>query len=336
MKKLLFYSVLCTVMLWGCVQKTPTDMLAAFYSDYLALSCGDGVSDYGRVQECLKNYLSPRVADELEQRRDAEREDWLDYDIFIQGQDCWLGIRAEKITQVEGTDWYDVVVAQPDNINHDSIVNREHVFFYVEKGDDGWRIGAVDDRHNRIGSAPRNEEAALKRHQWKLLQEEGVRWETQYADEMTRLLEREAAYNIRLNDAAQRLNDGMALDDDELIALLPDTRDRYMVFWHVGEWPLDSSEGRQKSRPKIIDSVVVSRAAEGCTPLMHRYVAMLEWADGWPGEYIYEGVSYLRHCHPAEVDAALDSLFPDSDWQKEEIQDHQEWFEYNSTNKRWK
>ena len=109
----------------------------------------------------------------------------------------------------------------------------------------------------------------------------------------------------------------MALDDDELIALLPDTRDRYMVFWHVGEWPLDSSEDRQKSRPEMIDSVVVSRAAEGCTPLMHRYVAMLEWADGWPGEYIYEGVSYLRHCHPAEVDAALDSLFPGSDWQKE-------------------
>ncbi len=68
---------------------------------------------------------------------------------------------------------------------------------------------------------------------------------------------------------------------------------------------------------------------------MHRYVAMLEWADGWPGEYIYEGVSYLRHCHPAEVDAALDSLFPDSDWQKEEIQDHQEWFERNLTGKRW-
>lgn len=168
MKKLLFYSVLCTVMLWGCVQKTPTDMLAAFFSDYLALSCGDGVSDYGRVQECLKNYLSPRVADELEQRRDAEREDWLDYDIFIQGQDCWPGIRAEKITQVEGTDWYDVVVAVPDYDNHDSIADRKHVFFYLEKGDHGWQIGAVDDCHNRLGSAPSKDEEALEQVKMKL------------------------------------------------------------------------------------------------------------------------------------------------------------------------
>ena len=312
----------------GCGDLEPQDTLLFFYDDYLSLTCPEhGTPDYEKVQACLQKYLSPRAYDELQRRRDADRDDWLDYDIFIQGQDCWPGIHLESIVMTESSDWYDVTIALPDYNNRDSIAERKHVFFYMEKGDHGWQIGAVDDRHNRIGSVPRKDEAALKRRQWKIQLEEGVRWEQQYADDMNQLLQREANYNNRLTKAAEQIAQGVTLTDFELCADIPTSRDRYLVFWLENDELNINGTLEQKARYRLIDSVAVQRAAGCCTPLLNRYVGMLEWADGWPAEYIYEGVSYLRHVHPVEVDDAIDSLFPDKEWLKEEIKDHQEWFE---------
>ena len=312
----------------GCGDLEPQDTLLFFYDDYLSLTCPEhGTPDYEKVQACLQRYLSPRAYVELQRRRDADRDDWLDYDIFIQGQDCWPGIHLESVVMMENSNWYDVTIAWSDYNNRDSIAERKHVFFYMEKGDHGWQIGAVDDRHNRIGSAPRKDEAALKRLQWKIQLEEGVRWEQQYADDMDQLLQREADYNDRLTKAAEQIAQGKVLTDFELIADIPTTRDRYLVFWLENDVLNNNGTLEQKERFKLIDSVAVLRASGCCTPLLERYIGMLEWADGWPAEYIYEGVSYFRHVHPAEVDAAIDSLFPDKEWLKEEIKDHQEWFE---------
>ena len=287
----------------GCGDLEPQDTLLFFYDDYLSLTCPEhGTPDYEKVQACLQKYLSPRAYVELQRRRDADRDDWLDYDIFIQGQDCWPGIHLESVVS-------------------------KHVFFYMEKGDHGWQIGAVDDRHNRIGSAPRKDEAALKRLQWKIQFEEGVRWEGYYDVQIAQLLEREADYNNRLTKAAEQIAQGVTLTDFELCADIPTSRDRYLVFWLENDELNINGILEQKARYLLIDSVAVQRAAGCCTPLLERYIGMLEWADGWPAEYIYEGVSYLRHVHPAEVDAAIDSLFPDKEWLKEEIKDHQEWFE---------
>ena len=144
---------------------------------------------------------------------------------------------------------------------------------------------------------------------------------------MDQLLQREADYNDRLTKAAEQIAQGKVLTDFELIADIPTTRDRYLVFWLENDELNNNGTLEQKERFKLIDSVAVLRAAGCCTPLLERYIGMLEWADGWPAEYIYEGVSYFRHVHPAEVDAAIDSLFPDKEWLKEEIKDHQEWFE---------
>lgn len=321
----------------GCGDLEPQDTLLFFYDDYLSLTCSEhGTPDYEKVQACLQRYLSPRAYDELQRRRDVDRDDWLDYDIFIQGQDCWPGIHLESIIMTESSDWYDVTIALPDYNNRDSIAERKHVFFYMEKGDHGWQIGAVDDHHNRIGSAPRKDEAALKRRQWKILFEEGVRWKEYYDEQTAQLLEREADYNNRLTKAAEQIAQGVTLTDFELCADIPTSRDRYLVFWLENDELNSNGTLEQKERYRLIDSVAVLRAAGGCTPLLERYVGMLEWADGWPAEYIYEGVSYLRHVHPADVDAAIDSLFPDKEWLKEEIKDHQQWFENNSTDKKWK
>ena len=299
----------------GCGDLEPQDTLLFFYDDYLSLTCPEhGTPDYEKVQACLQRYLSPRSYDELQRRRNADRDDWLDYDIFIQGQDCWPGIHLESVVMMENSNWYDVTIAWPDYNNRDSIAERKHVFFYMEKGDHGWQIGAVDDRHNRIGSAPRKDEAALKRLQWKIQFEEGH-------------LQREADYNDRLTKAAEQIAQGNVLTDFELIADIPTTRDRYLVFWQDNDEQCINGEGEHHARFALINTAALTRAAGSCTPLLERYIGMLEWADGWPAEYIYEGVSYLRHVHPAEVDAAIDSLFPDKEWLKEEIKDHQEWFE---------
>ena len=324
-------------LMQGCSKPDPEAFLASFYEEYLPLTCSAyDVPDYEQVQACLHKYLSRRAYDELELRRDADRDDWLDYDIFIQGQDCWPGIRVEKVSRVEESDWYDVVVVLPDFINSDSIIDRNHVFFYIEEGEQGWQVGAVDDGHNRLGSAPRKDEAALKRRQWQNQFEEGVRWEQQYADDMNQLLQREADYNDRLSKAAEQIAPGDELTDFELIADIPTTRDRYLVFWQDNDEQCIYGEGEHHARFALINNAALIRAAGCYTPWMERYIGMLEWADGWPAEYIYEGVSYLRHCHPAEVDAVLDSLFPDKEWLKEEIKDHQQWFENNSTDKKWK
>lgn len=320
----------------GCGDMEPQDTLLSFYDDYLSLTCPEhGTPDYEKVQACLRRYLSPRAYDELQRRGDADRDDWLDYDIFIQGQDCWPGIHLERIVVTENSEWFDVIIALPDYNNRDSIAERKHVFFFMEKGNHGWQIGAVDDRHNRIGSAPRKAEAALKRLQWKILFEEGVRWTEIDEEQTNQLFEREAGYNHRLSEAATGIVHGITMDNGLLITLLPNSHDRYLVFWSDSDESFYTLKDEPKSRYELIDSAALSQAAEGCRPLMERYIAMLEWADGWPGEYIYEGVSYLRHCHPAEVDAAIDSLFPDKEWLKDEIKDHQQWFENNSTDKKW-
>ncbi|MBR3725885.1 MAG: DUF3828 domain-containing protein [Bacteroidales bacterium] len=161
-------AVATVALLSGCNKQAPEAFLFDFYDNYLTLSCSEyDTPDYEQVQNCLHQYLSQRLYDELEQRRDFERDDWLDYDIFIQGQDCWPGICAERITRVEETDWYDVTIALPDFSSRDSVVVREHVFFYLQQGDHGWQIAAVDDLHNRVGSAPTKDEAALKQCQMK-------------------------------------------------------------------------------------------------------------------------------------------------------------------------
>ena len=207
-------AVATVALLSGCNKQAPEAFLFDFYDNYLTLSCSEyDTPDYEQVQNCLHQYLSQRLYDELEQRRDFERDDWLDYDIFIQGQDCWPGIHLESVVMMENSNWYDVTIAWPDYNNRDSIAERKHVFFYMEKGDHGWQIGAVDDRHNRIGSAPRKDEAALKRLQWKIQFEEGVRWEQQYADDMDQLLQREADYNDRLTKAAEQFAQGKVLTD---------------------------------------------------------------------------------------------------------------------------
>ena len=70
----------------GCGDLEPQDTLLFFYDDYLSLTCPEhGTPDYEKVQACLQRYLSPRAYDELQRRRNADRDDWLDYDIFIQG-----------------------------------------------------------------------------------------------------------------------------------------------------------------------------------------------------------------------------------------------------------
>lgn len=115
--------------LTGCHKQAPEVFLFGFYDNYLTLSCPEhDYPDYYQIQDCQRQYLTQHAYNELERRHDVERNDWLDYDIFIQGQDCWPGICAERVVRVEHTRWYDVTVALPDYNNRDSVADRKHVF----------------------------------------------------------------------------------------------------------------------------------------------------------------------------------------------------------------
>ena len=124
----------------GCGDLEPQSRCCFFTTTICRSPVPSTAPDYEKDHPCLQRYLSPRAYDDLQRRRDAVRDDWLDYDFFIQGQDCWPGIHLEGVVMMEYPDWYDVTIAWPDYNNRDSIAERRHVFFYMEKGDHGWQI----------------------------------------------------------------------------------------------------------------------------------------------------------------------------------------------------
>ena len=161
MKRIYTLTIIATLLTAACTaQDCPQCALKKFYNQYLELSCPpQGVyPNYEEMQRLLKQNLTPKLYSTLEASHDVEG-DWIDYDMFIQGQDCWPGIHIKDIVHIEGSQWYEIIVTQPDTDNPD-----RRVFFHLESVDGQWRIDCIDDRHNRLGNAPAPEDKALKSH----------------------------------------------------------------------------------------------------------------------------------------------------------------------------
>ena len=144
-------------------QAEPVALLNHLYEEYLPLSCpppGEypDVNKYGQV---LIRYMTPQLYDDWMKSQDSERDSWIDYDIFVQGQDCWPGIRAESINRIGKSQWYEVVVGLPDYDNPDSIVKRSSVFFHLTLMDEAWLIDAIDDGFTRLGIGYTGEDLTL-------------------------------------------------------------------------------------------------------------------------------------------------------------------------------
>lgn len=165
MRRISTLLVIAAMMMAGCTRQEGHEaLLEKFYDEYLALSCPpDGkYPNWVEMQKVVQRYSTPELFAEWELSHNSELDSWIDYDIFIQGQDCWPGIRVEHIERIGKSQWYVVTVVQPEADNPDSIQKDEDVFFHLEPGDDGqWLIGCIDDRYNRLGTAPRDEEVAL-------------------------------------------------------------------------------------------------------------------------------------------------------------------------------
>lgn len=158
--------VLVALLMAGCTQQGKQQaLLEGFYDDYLALSCppqGE-YPDWTKIQQLVQRHLTPELFSDWEMSHNAELEEWIDYDMFIQGQDCWPGIRVERINHIAKTQWYEVVVMQPASDNPDKVLSRKHVFYHLTMGDDGqWLIDCIDDGCNRLGNAPTEEDAELR------------------------------------------------------------------------------------------------------------------------------------------------------------------------------
>ena len=132
-------------------QDCPQCQLKKFYNQYLELNCppqGE-YPDTEAVRQLLKQHLTPKLYDAWEASHDAESDHWIDYDMFIQGQDCWPGIRIKDMAHIEGTEWYEILITQDGADNAD-----RRVFFHLEPVNGRWLIGCIDDGHNRLGQAP--------------------------------------------------------------------------------------------------------------------------------------------------------------------------------------
>ena len=167
MRRICTIMIIATLLMAGCDRKAKQQaLLEGFYDEYLTLTCPPSgeLTDWTEVHRVVQRYVTPELFAEWELSHNPEFEEWIDYDIFIQGQDCWPGIRAEYIERIEGSQWYVVEVVLPDMNNPDSIQMNNCVFFHLEKGDDvgQWLIGCIDDGYNRLGNAPREEEFALR------------------------------------------------------------------------------------------------------------------------------------------------------------------------------
>ena len=155
-----------TLMAAACTTENgPQQVLKQFYSQYLEVSCppfGE-YPDLDKEQQLLQQYMTPQLYDSWMKSYDSESVSWIDYDIFIQGQDCWPGIRVERVNHIAKTQWYEVVVIQPASDNPDKVLSRKHVFYHLTMGDDGqWLIDCIDDGCNRLGNAPTEEDAELR------------------------------------------------------------------------------------------------------------------------------------------------------------------------------
>ena len=146
--------IIATLMTAACTtENCPQNVLKQFYSQYLELCCPPNgeYPDFNKAQQLLQQYMTPQLYDKWMKSHDAESSSWIDYDMFVQGQDCWPGIRAESISRIGKSQWYEVVVVLPDYDNLDSIVKRSSVFFHLSQQDEAWHIDAVDDGFNHIG-----------------------------------------------------------------------------------------------------------------------------------------------------------------------------------------
>ena len=141
----------------------PQQVLKQFYSQYLEVSCppfGE-YPDFDKEQQLLQQYMTPQLYDNWMKSHDSESDQWIDYDILVQGQDCWPGIRAESINRIGKSQWYEVVVVLPDYDKPDSIVKRSSVFFHLTLMDEAWHIDAVDDGFTRLGIGYTGEDMTL-------------------------------------------------------------------------------------------------------------------------------------------------------------------------------
>lgn len=160
MRRICTLVILFTIMMAACTaQDCPQCQLKKFYNQYLEMTCtpqGE-YPNYEEVQQLLKEHLTPELYSAWEASHDAESDQWIDYDMFIQGQDCWPGIHIKDIIHIEETQWYEIWVVQEGSES-----DKRRVFFHLEKMEGGWRIGCIDDGYNRLGDAPAAEDEALK------------------------------------------------------------------------------------------------------------------------------------------------------------------------------
>ena len=164
MRRICTLIIISTLMAAACTTENgPQQVLKQFYSQYLEVSCPPSgeYPDFDKEQQLLQQYMTPQLYDSWMKSYDSESVSWIDYDIFIQGQDCWPGIRAEGISRIGKSQWYEVVVVQPAPDSPDNIVNRSSVFFHLTRMDEGWLIDAVDDGFSRLGVANTGEEFTL-------------------------------------------------------------------------------------------------------------------------------------------------------------------------------
>ena len=159
MRRICTFVIIATMMAACTAQDCPQCQLKKFYNQYLELSCppqGE-YTNYEEVQRLLKQSLTPELYSAWEASHEAESDHWIDYDMFIQGQDCWPGIHIKDMAHIEGTQWYEIWVTQEGSEG-----DNRRVFFHLTKGKEQWLIDCIDDGYNRLGEAPASEDEALK------------------------------------------------------------------------------------------------------------------------------------------------------------------------------
>lgn len=135
-------------------QQTRKGFLTGFYKKYLAYSCGSETWDYDAANALQKKCYSDSLMAAYLRSGEPETDRFVDYDMLIQGQDCWPTICVESVEPVGETYWMRVTLLVPASSDNGMEEDwRRCVYCYIDQIQGMYRIACIRDQYNQLGEA---------------------------------------------------------------------------------------------------------------------------------------------------------------------------------------
>ena len=125
--------------------------IKGFYAKYLSLTCNSKAFAWESADSLIRANYSDSLLAAYDASREPETDDFLDYDILIQGQDCMPGVKVESVNAVGSTFWMKATMLSP-SFEEGGSPTRQCVYFYVDRFEGKLKIAAIRDQYTQLGT----------------------------------------------------------------------------------------------------------------------------------------------------------------------------------------